>query len=400
MSKSQTYEIGSSENNQKDKKISELRSKLDLLKQHSKDYDSLNSQYKQLLNEFTLMKEANHRLEYEIRQRESEYNRRISDLKAENETLKLGLNDKMTNSKKIFSENDIIEKEIYLKNEEIKNLNKRLSDVSYQFDKDFKNKSGLVNLNQNLHNIIIEQNNKICKLKEDNINLTKICQENEKYLKYGEDDLHNLSNELNENSYDMQNLSNKVKLQEDSLNNLQNKLTSCNNKNLILSNNIKKMEKEFDEYRNDNDIMKNELINENALRIGLENDNEKLNNILMQKERYLAQINNENNNVRLINEQYKNRKDITEIQNDKLKKQIIILENQNNTLINEIDNILEEDRKMKEIIKRKTRITSLLQNNNDTLEKSINNLDKCNNNYGYDFNQKSSPRFTYHYYEY
>ena len=62
MSKSQTYEIASSEKNQKDKKISELHDKLEKLKQQSKDYDSLNSQYKQLLNDFTIMKEANHRL--------------------------------------------------------------------------------------------------------------------------------------------------------------------------------------------------------------------------------------------------------------------------------------------------------------------------------------------------
>ena len=400
MSKSQTYEIASSEKNQKDKKISELHDKLEKLKQQSKDYDSLNSQYKQLLNDFTIMKEANHRLEYEIRQRELEYNRRISDLKAENETLKLGLNDKMTNSRKINSENDIIEKEIILKNEEIRNLNNRLSDISYQFDKDFKDNNDLVNLAQNLHNNIIEQNNKICKLKEDNINLTKICQENEKYLKLGENDLHDLSNELNENTYDMQNLSSKVKQKEDCLNNIKNKLNSCNDMNITMRNNINKMEKEFDEYRNDNDIMKNEIINENALRIELENDNEKLNNILIQKEDYLTKINNENNNIKLINTQYKNKKDITQIQNDKLKKQVILLENQNNALVNEIDNILEEDRKIKEIMKRKTRITSLLQNNNDTLEKSIINLDKCNNNYDYDFEQRSSPRFTYHYYEY
>ena len=400
MSKSQTYEIASSEKNQKDKKISELHDKLEKLKQQSKDYDSLNSQYKQLLNDFTIMKEANHRLEYEIRQRELEYNRRISDLKAENETLKLGLNDKMTNSRKINSENDMIEKEIILKNEEIKNLNNRLSDISYQFDKDFKDNNDLVNLAQNLHNNIIEQNNKICKLKEDNINLTKICQENEKYLKLGENDLHDLSNELNENTYDMQNLSSKVKQKEDCLNNIKNKLNSCNDMNITMRNNINKMEKEFDEYRNDNDIMKNEIINENALRIELENDNEKLNNILIQKEDYLTKINNENNNIKLINTQYKNKKDITQIQNDKLKKQVILLENQNNALVNEIDNILEEDRKIKEIMKRKTRITSLLQNNNDTLEKSIINLDKCNNNYDYDFEQRSSPRFTYHYYEY
>ena len=398
--KSQTYQPVLFPINPKDKKISELRSKLDSLKDRSKDYDSLNSQYKQLLVDFSLMNEAKQRLEYEIKQRESEYNRRISDLKSENETLKLGLNDKMTNSKKIFSENDIIEREIELKKEEIKNLNERLSNISFQYDKDRKKKNDLVEFAQNLHDDIIKQSNQICKLKEDNICLTKICQENEKYLRLRDNDIHELSNELTENDYDLQNLNNKVNINENNLNKMKNKYNSINEMNIELSNNINKMEKEFDELRNENNLMKNELINERALRIELGNNNEKLNNILIQRERILNQINHDNENIKLINAQYKNRKDTNKIQNEKLKNQVNILENQNLNLIKEIDNILDEDRRMKEIISRKTRITSLLQNNNDTLERSLNNLDKNNDNYSYEINQQSSPRFTYHCYDY
>ena len=66
----------------------------------------------------------------------------------------------------------LIEKEIILKNEEIKNLNNRLSDISYQFDKDFKDNNDLVNLAQNLHNNIIEQKkvkkNRMKKIMEEN----------------------------------------------------------------------------------------------------------------------------------------------------------------------------------------------------------------------------------------
>ena len=167
--KSQTYQPGASQLNPKNKIISELTSKLDSLKERSKDYDSLNSRYKQLLVDFSLMNEAKQRLEYEIKQRESEYNRRISDLKSENETLKLGLNDKVTNTKKIFSENDIILREVDLKKEEIKNLNEKLNSISFQYDKNCKNKNDLVELAQNLNDDIIEQKNQIWKLKEDNI---------------------------------------------------------------------------------------------------------------------------------------------------------------------------------------------------------------------------------------
>ena len=146
-------------------------------------------------------------------------------------------------------------------------------------------------------------------------------------------------------------------------------------------------------------MLKNELLNERTIRIDLENNNEKLKNILMIKNTQLNRINNDNQNMKLINSQYNKTKDCNKIQNDKLKKQVIILENQNNILINEIENILDEDRRKKEIINRKGRITSLLRNNNDTLERSINDLDKLTCNYGYDYdNQASSPRFTYHYY--
>ena len=100
-----------------------------------------------------------------------------------------------------------------------------------------------------------------------------------------------------------------------------------------------------------------------------------------------------------MNTQYKKNKDINNKLNDRLKNQAVILENQNNILINEIDNILYEDRKMKEIINRRERINYLLKNNNDNLEKSVNGLDnyiinKYRNNY-----QTNNARITYHYYD-
>lgn len=121
MSKSQKDEFPKIEKDPKDQKILELRAKLDSLKKISKDYETINMQYKELLNNFSILNEAKVRLEYEIHQREKEYDRRISDLKAERDTMKLVLNNKMTDSTQIYSENYIIEKQIELKNEEIKN---------------------------------------------------------------------------------------------------------------------------------------------------------------------------------------------------------------------------------------------------------------------------------------
>jgi len=411
---SATYQIGSLENNQKnnninqkpystfvnkskDQKISELRSKLDSLLQNSKDYDSLNNRYKQLLNDFSALNEAKLRLEYEIQQRESEYNRRIFDLKSENETLQLGLNTKVTTSKKLFNENDIIEREIGIKTEEVKNLNEKLKDVSYQYDINCQNGKNLVNLAQNLNNDLISQNEQILKLKEDNISLTKICQENEKKLKRDENDLQILSNQLEENNYDLGNLNKKVSLQENILNDLNNKLNTSKEKNISMQIKIKSLEKEFDTLRDENDNLKNDIIDERALRINTDNDNNNLKNILLEKEAQLNLINNENENIKLINSQNGNNKEKNKIMNNKLKNQVILLESQNENLIKEIDNILEEHKKMKEIIKRKSRITSLLKSNNDNLEQSINDLDSFLNSKAIYQNQQISPRFTYIY---
>ena len=398
MSNIQNHDSENRENDSKDEKISELLSKLESLKKVSKDYDSLNSQYKELLNNFDLMKEAKLRLEYEIHQRESEYNRRISDLKAENETMKSALNDKMTNSQKIFSENDTIEKEIELKNKELENLRERLNVLLNQYDINTKNRNNLFDFTQNMQTNILTQKEQICKLKEDNVYLNKVVQENEKFLKLGENDIHNLSKQLNENNYNLQNLNKKIILHEKSLNNLQNQLNSNNNINFGLQNNIKDIQKELIKERNVNAELNNEIILERNLLNDIANENERLKNILSQKEMQINQFNKENENLKLINAQYNKYKNVNKIRNDNLKNQVSKLEYQNNTLIKEIDNTINEDRRIKEIINRKERINYLLIDNNNNLERSIYDLDKYNNYYGKDY--PNNTRYTYHYYDY
>ena len=388
------YNIG---DNSKDQKISQLKAKIYDLKQQQKDYDALNERYKQLLNDFSQLNEAKLRLEYEIRQRESEYNRRISDLKGENETLQLGLNEKMSNSKKIFSENDILERELGLKDGEINNLNTRINDLSNQLDRNQENKDELTNMIKNLNDNNINKNDQICKLKQDNICLTKICQENEKNLKMGEDEMNKMSQKFDEDFYELQNLNRKAVFNENNLNDLQNKLNCCNEINYKLQNNIKNYENEFDKLRNENDGLKNNLLNERTIRCEKENQNEKLNNILMDKDRILNQLCNDNDKIQMLNRNDSDKNKYYKIENDKLKNQVRILENQNQNIINEIDKILDEDRKMKEVLSRKSRITSILRENNDSLEKSINDLESYINSTAYnDYNNRPNlTKLTY-----
>ena len=88
-----------------------------------------------------------------------------------------------------------------------------------------------------------------------------------------------------------------------------------------------------------------------------------------------------------------------QIENDKLKNHIMVLTQQNQKLIAEIENILDQDEKMKDQLSRKERIVSLLRNNKSTIEHSLNNIDdflnRSNNNAFKTQSNNVSQRYTY-----
>ena len=88
----------------KESVMSKLKSRISKLEQQENDYQLLQQEYKQIENEYTLLNEAYLRLEYEIKQRDEACNKRIVDLKSENENLQLGLNDRICVNKKLSDE--------------------------------------------------------------------------------------------------------------------------------------------------------------------------------------------------------------------------------------------------------------------------------------------------------
>ena len=362
--------------------ISQLRAKLYKLKQNEKDYDALNKHHKKLQEDFDNLNEAKLRIEYELKQRESEYNRHIKDLKGENEALQLVINDETvnSNSKKIFSDHDALEKKVGLKNAEIDDLNEKLSDVSNQYDLNQERKNEMTKLIYDLHETIRNQVEQIYKLKQDNTFLAQICQDNEKIIKSSKIGLHQISKLLDKDIHELKNLNQKIMHKSNNIDDLQHKLDKYNTMNLKCQNEIKRMDRELENLRNENDDLKNGIINERALRAEKEKQNDKLNNILMNKENQLNKICQENDKIQMMNSKIIEIKTIHDMENDKLKNQINILEQQNQGIINVIDYILEEDKNVKQVLKRKNRILSILHNNNDILEKSVNSLNSNINN--------------------
>ena len=170
--------VGSRE---KDMLIAQLNAHIQELEQQEKDYDLLNQKFRQLQNEYSLLKDNKLRLEYELKQRDEAFNKRICDLRGENENLQLGFNEKISVGKKLLSDNDVLGKQLDMKNAEICDLNNKINDLSAQLNLGLNDKSCL---EQKIQQLTEEKNNQkieIDQLFEDNKKLSQIRQEQEKY---------------------------------------------------------------------------------------------------------------------------------------------------------------------------------------------------------------------------
>ena len=365
--------VGSRE---KDMLISQLNAHIQELEQKEKDYDLLNQKFRQLQNEHSLLKDNKLRLEYELKQRDEAFNKRICDLRGENENLQLGFNEKISVGKKLLSDNDVLGKQLDMKNAEICDLNNKINDLSAQLDLGLNDKNCL---EQKIQQLTDEKNNQkieIDQLFEDNKKLSQIRQEQERNLKIGEQDRLNLASKINENNCEINNLNDKLRNHIYNVDQLQNKLDNSNALNCNLQNTMKDFERQINNYKNDNDNLKNNLIKEKSIRIDEEKRNEELNQMINDRDRKISLLNQEYEQGKRIHQQISCDNDGFQIENDKLKRHIQVLTCQNQKLIGELENVLAQDEKMNGPLSRRDKIAVLLRNNKMTLDQSANTLNE------------------------
>ena len=378
--------------------ISQLKAHIFELEQHDKDYDTLNQKYRQLQNDCTLLNESKLRLEYELRQKDENYNKQICDLRNENENLQLGYNEKLSVNKKLFAENDTLSKQLDMKNEEIRELSDRLNELLAQLDRSQEDKAALERHVQGLNDVKMSQKTEIAKLIEDNKKLSKICQDQDRSMKLSEQERQRLASKLDETNYDLKNITGQLRSREENLNFTQGQLEENKHLNLKLQSTIKDYERQFDNMRNDIDGLKNNLLREKQSRNEEEKRGEQLEGIIQERERELNRLGNDIENMKVMNQRISDDKMNGQIENDKLKNHIMVLTQQNQKLIAEIENVIDQDEKMKEQLSRKDRIVSLLRTNKSTIEHSLNNIDDFLNRSNNAFKTQSnnvSQRYTY-----
>ena len=170
---STTYNLESNDyepkmsSNGMDSTISSLKTRLFDLEQQEKDYNALSQKLAQLKKEFAILSNTKNKLDQELKQRDDSYNQRISNLRGENENLQLSYNEKLSLNKKLFTENDELEKEIEARDAEINDLKNKLRDLNNQLGQSLVDKGDLENQVQKLKNIKNSQINEINKLTND-----------------------------------------------------------------------------------------------------------------------------------------------------------------------------------------------------------------------------------------
>ena len=361
---------------EKDMIISQLKAHIFELELREKDYNILNERFNQLQHDMDHLNDCKLQLECEKKLREDKYNKNINNLQDENETLQLSFNEKLSYNKDIFSENNCLEKQVKLKEAEICELRIKLNDLKNQLKRNDEDTNNLNKVAENLESIKAEQNLKISQLLEDNKTLKYICNDHDCCLKVNEQNRADLGKELQIKNNDIKNLNSQILKSIEEQNSLKSQLNGSNSTTLKFQNTIKGQEAQTQDLNCKNDILRNNLVKEKSARISEEQKNSQLSNIFSDREKKIDILNRDIDSIKRLQQNSSNKNCILNEENTKLRNHIMILTELNQNLINEIDNVIEEDEKMKFILNRKERINSVLASNRYNIDQSLNNLDE------------------------
>ena len=401
-----SYEIKISTNGI-DSTISNLKSRLFDLEQQEKDRNALALKLAQLKKDFQILTSTKNKLEQELKQKDDSYNQRINSLRSDNENLQLSYNEKLALNKKLFTENDALEKEIEQRDNELNDLRNKLKDMNNQLGQSLVDKGDLENQVQKLKAIKNSQLNDINKLTKENKNLSEIITDQDKKLQRAQDEIALMNNKSNENDADIQNLNIKLRGLMDDISNTQNVLNRNNGENRDLDEKLCELNNQCENLKCENANLNSNIIKEKALRADKEKQNQNLNNIINEHENQINDLNNKYNSLNAMYSMTTSDNKNSQIQNNKLKEHIMILTQQNQKLLDELDCVKDQDLKMKNLLSRKDQSSMILRGVYDCIQQGTMCLEKIESDpIGYSRGnlrsnspkekiRSNSPRYTY-----
>ena len=327
----------------KSQKISQLKSQLIQLEEDDKVYNDLLLKYRQLQKEYQLMNDAKLHLEYEYKQKNESMNKILEDLKCQNVDL----------TNELAEKNSIYEKLYADKSNLLNNLDERKKEND-TFCKTAMNNDRLINeLNQaknKCENDAILLDNTTKKNDEDinnlcnQLNMLKLknASQNEA-LNRRSIEINNNQNALNDVKNANENVNNQIKLKNAALDSVQNELNLANKTIVDLQNDINNLESNLNLGKDQLNKMNFEFQNQHIKRIQAEDDKNKLETILKDRDVTIERLNCvsdtlKNDRAKLIDGKNKLLADM-----EMYKNQIMVLTEQTEKLTNELQRIINED---------------------------------------------------------
>ena len=327
----------------KSQKISQLKSQLIQLEEDDKAYNDLLLKYRQLQKEYQLMNDAKLHLEYEYKQKNENMNKILNDLKCQNVDL----------TNELAEKNSIYEKLYADKSNLLNNLDERKKEND-TFCKSAMNNDRLINeLNQaknKCENDAILLDNTTKKNDEDinnlcnQLNMLKLknASQNEE-LNRRSIEINNNQNALNDVKNANENVNNQIKLKNAALDSVQNELNLANKTIVDLQNDINNLESNLNLGKDQLNKMNFEFQNQHIKRIQAEDDKNKLETILKDRDVTIERLNCvsdtlKNDKAKLIDGKNKLLADM-----EMYKNQIMVLTEQTEKLTNELQRIINED---------------------------------------------------------
>ena len=306
-------------------------------------------------------------MEYEIKQRDEAYNKRICDLKNANENLQNALNDKMCVNKKLYEEKQCLENHLKSKNDEINDMKGKIDDLNNKLNEAQNNNDGLNGNLNDLNDLKAKQRDKIASLVEDNKKLAKLCQEQDHSLYMADQEKQKMGQKIQEDQANINNINSKIRAHSNNLDNLQKDLDCSNDINVKLQSDMKTLESELNNDKMDNENLNDEFCREKYAREDEDKQNEQLKCLLCDRQNKLKMVCNDYEKIKIVHQKMTEERNIFRNENDKLKEHVMILTRQNQELNGDIDSIIQEDEHMLDVLNRTDRMSFALKDNDSIL---------------------------------
>ena len=360
--------------NELDKVISQLKSELFEKQQNVKDFNCLQCKFNDLLNNLEMANREKSNIECELRQLGNDSSKCITDLRTENENLLVELDEKISNNKKLYNDNNGL----------FHNLEEQTKD------------------NQNLRDSICEQEQLINHLNEEKANLEKEIFHLNQIKEQDLNTINNLNNQINnfnQKNKELENLNKDINEKNNKIiceinnakninNNLindlknkealfiskQNELSAANDTLNKLENNLAALNNDHNNNKNQINNLNNNIAKETSIRTQLEKSNQKLNCLINDRNNQINKLNNENNALNETISNLDNDNNTLEAHIQAYKKHLMILLNQNDALAKELNCILERDADVNNTLNRGAHLRSVNNENKNIINASLDNL--------------------------